>query len=73
MRNGCLIDFIVLLVINEIEGLSKGNQNELTHSQKMDTIAQKEYEHNQMVGRAAKESLNFLRNKPSTVKYRMQF
>lgn len=59
---------MIFLVINEIEGLSKGTPNDLPISQKLDVKAKKEFEHNQMVGKAAKDSLNFLKNKPSTVK-----
>ncbi|KAJ6639859.1 Telomerase-binding protein EST1A [Pseudolycoriella hygida] len=56
------------VVINEIEGLSKGMFLDVIDKQKLDVALRKEYEHNKMVGKAAKESLNFLRNKLSTVK-----
>lgn len=58
-------------VINEIEGLSKGTpppSSEVMNNQLDVPPSKREYERWEMVGKAAKESLNFLKNKPPNIK-----
>lgn len=55
-------------VINEIQGLSKGTPADVMNNQKLDGALKREYEHIEMVGRAARESLKFFKTKPSTVR-----
>ncbi|XP_037030209.1 telomerase-binding protein EST1A isoform X2 [Bradysia coprophila] len=56
-------------VINEIEGLSKGTPpSEVMNNQVDVPPSKREYERWEMVGKAAKESLNFLKNRPPNIK-----